>query len=88
MEISAEKAEAYFNKGMVIWIYDDAGDMFYDTEKAKPVETRWCIKSESTSIQVDTWQGVLDSYKERGENITSFCIATSTGISKYWRKYQ
>ena len=87
MEISAEKAEAYFNKGMIIWIYDDAGDMFYDAEKTKPVETRWCNRLEITSIQADTWQYVLDSYATRGEKITKFSIVTSTGISKYWRKY-
>ncbi len=83
MIISEDKAEILFNKGMIIWVYDDSGDMFYDADKTKPVETKWCKVTASGCIQADSWSQVKEVYKELEQNITRIEITTTTG--KSWR---
>ena len=81
MNISAEKAEEMFNKGCVIWVYDDSGDFFYDEEKTKPVECRFCKLEQSRFdnwIQVKTFGELVRFYSGKG-NITHYAITTITG---------
>ena len=81
MEISREYAKVMFNKGMIIWVYDDADHehSFHDREKTKPVPTLWCKNKAMSAVQVDTWEDIIAHYRLHNEGITAFHITTSGG---------
>ena len=82
MKISEEQASLLFYKGLTIWVYDDeiSRVSHFDKERLKPVPILWRINEVTDGIQVSSWEGLLNQYKDT--NITHFEVTTTSPHSR------